>query len=166
MLTRAARLPDGRDVGARARCSRTCGEHPMRRVWTIARRLRKAATDAERQLWCGLRGRQLGGFRFRRQFPVGGFATGFACVEARLIVEVAPAPGDALDPFAAIRAQKWDLCGYRVLRFGEGTVQAHLDAVLDEIHRHAQASPAGRCGRLALATLTEPPRPRCPLCGG
>src|SRR5687768_11597145 len=96
----------------------------MRRVWTIARRLRKAATDAERQLWCGLRGRQLGGFRFRRQFPIGGFATGFACVEARLVVEVAPGP-DELDAHDAIRAQKLELCGYRVLRFGEHRSEEH-----------------------------------------
>ena len=137
----------------------------MRRVWTIARRLRKAATDAERQLWCGVRGRQLGGFRFRRQFPVGGFATGFACVEARLIVEVAPAPGAGFDPFAAIRAQKWELCGYRVLRFSEHEVLGRLDDVLDEILRQAQASPVGRCGRVAIAHIGEAPRLRCPLCG-
>ena len=137
----------------------------MRRVWTIARRLRKAATDAERQLWCGLRGRQLGGFRFRRQFPIGGFATGFACVEARLVVEIAPT-ADALDPHDAVRAQKLELCGYRMLRFREHDVLDRIDDVLDEILRQAQASPTGRCGRVAIAVVGESPRLRCPLCGG
>ena len=137
----------------------------MRRVWTIARRLRKAATDAERQLWCGLRGRQLGGFRFRRQFPVGGFTTGFACVEARLVVEVAPDPA-AFDPHDAIRSQKLELCGYRLLRFDERAVLQRLDDVLDEILRHAQSSPMGRCGRVAIADGAAVPRLRCPLCGG
>jgi very-short-patch-repair endonuclease len=138
----------------------------MRRVWTIARRLRNAATDAERQLWVALRGRQLGGLRFRRQFPVGGFATDFACVEARLVVEVAPtAVADHAD-FDAVRAQKLELCGYRVLRFGEHEVLARLDEVLDEILRQAHASPSARCGRLATAAVGEIARVRCPLCGG
>ncbi|MGH8028498.1 MAG: DUF559 domain-containing protein [Arenimonas sp.] len=138
----------------------------MRRVWTIARRLRKAATDAERQLWGGLRGRQLGGFRFRRQLPIGGFATGFACVEARLVVEIAPATGAGFDPHDAIRAQKLELCGYRVLYFDERSVLDRFDDVLDEILRHAQASSAGRCGRVAIAMVGEMPKLRCPLCGG
>jgi len=137
----------------------------MRRVWTIARRLRKAATDAERQLWLGLRGRQLGGFRFRRQFLIGGFATDFACVEARLVVEVA-GDGVADDPHDAVRAQKLELCGYRMLRFRERDVLLQPDAVFDEILRQAQASPSGRCGRVAVATLGESPKLRCPLCGG
>ena len=136
----------------------------MRRVWTIARRLRKAATDAERQLWCGLRGRQLGGFRFRRQFPIGGFPTAFACVEARVVVEIAAGAG-AVDPHDAIRAQKLELCGYRVLRFDQQQVLERIDDVLDEILRHAQSSPQGRCGRVAIAE-TGAPRLRCPLCGG
>ena len=137
----------------------------MRRVWTIARRLRKAATDAERQLWCGLRGRQLGGFRFRRQFPIGGFSTAFACVEARVVVEIATEAA-TFDPHDAIRAQKLELCGYRVLCFREHEVLERLDAVLDEILRQAQASPMGRCGRVAIAEVGELPRLRCPLCGG
>jgi very-short-patch-repair endonuclease len=136
----------------------------MRRVWTLARRLRKAATDAERHLWCGLRGRQLGGFRFRRHFPIGGFATGFACVEARLVVEIAPAPDD-VDPHDAVRAQKLELCGYRVLHFREHEVLERLDDVLDEILRQAQSSPSGRCGRAAVMAIGEAPRLRCPLCG-
>jgi very-short-patch-repair endonuclease len=137
----------------------------MRRVWTIARRLRNAATDAERQLWLALRGRQLGGYRFRRQFPVGGFATDFACVEAKLVVEVAPAEVRDRAPHDALRDQVLELRGYRVLRFGEHEVLARLDEVLDEILRQAQSTPAGRCGRVAVMTVGEVARVRCPLCG-
>ena len=53
-----------------------------------ARRLRTNATDAERRLWSALRGRQLGGHKFRRQVPLGGFIVDFVCLERRLIVEV------------------------------------------------------------------------------
>jgi very-short-patch-repair endonuclease len=135
----------------------------MRRIWTIARRLRKAATVAERQLWLGLRGRQLGGFRFRRQFPVGGFPTAFACVEARLVVDIDADDGDAHALHAAVRLQKLELCGYRVLRFSEGDVLARSEDVLDEILRQAHASPTGRCGRVAVEVFA--PEARCPHCG-
>jgi hypothetical protein len=39
----------------------------------LARELRKNMTDAERRLWSHLRGKQFGGFRFRRQAPIGEF---------------------------------------------------------------------------------------------
>jgi very-short-patch-repair endonuclease len=53
-----------------------------------ARVLRKNATDAERRLWRYLRDRQLDGFRFRRQVPLGRYVADFACLSARLVVEL------------------------------------------------------------------------------
>ncbi|MEO1115857.1 MAG: DUF559 domain-containing protein, partial [Pseudomonadota bacterium] len=55
---------------------------------TRARALRRRATDAETRLWRYLRNRQLGGWKFRRQFPVDRFIADFACVDAKLIVEL------------------------------------------------------------------------------
>jgi very-short-patch-repair endonuclease len=137
----------------------------MRRVWTIARRLRKAATDAERLLWTGLRGRQLGGLRFRRQYPIGGFAADFACVEARLVVEVEGGQHAERAAHDAIRTQKLELCGYRVIRFWDHDVLLHTDAVLEEILRQAQASPSSRCGRVAEEAVATVRRGKCPVCG-
>ena len=54
----------------------------------IARRLRRDMTDAERELWSRLRDRQMRGLKFRRQMPIEGFVADFACVEARLVIEV------------------------------------------------------------------------------
>lgn len=51
-----------------------------------ARALRNTPTDAEDRLWQQLRRRQLAGFRFRRQMPLGGYIADFVCLEARLIV--------------------------------------------------------------------------------
>jgi very-short-patch-repair endonuclease len=137
----------------------------MRRVWTIARRLRKAATDAERILWLGLRARQLDGLRFRRQFPIGGFIADFACVEARLVVELDG--GQHLERAAhdAIRTTKLELCGYRVIRFRDHDVLLHTDAVLEEILRQARNSPAKLCGRIADEAPANVRRGKCPACG-
>ncbi|UCD86196.1 MAG: DUF559 domain-containing protein, partial [Deltaproteobacteria bacterium] len=39
----------------------------------IAKNLRKSSTEAERHLWKYLRGKQLGGYKFRRQEPIGNY---------------------------------------------------------------------------------------------
>jgi very-short-patch-repair endonuclease len=54
----------------------------------FARELRKSMADAERDLWRGLRMRQMVGHKFRRQFPIGNFIVDFICLDARLIIEV------------------------------------------------------------------------------
>jgi very-short-patch-repair endonuclease len=53
-----------------------------------ARQLRKILTDAERALWRLLRQRQINGLRFRRQVPIDHYIMDFACLEARLVIEV------------------------------------------------------------------------------
>src|SRR5262245_16541243 len=53
-----------------------------------ARQLRKNQTDAERFLWRGLRSRQLAGYKFRRQEPIGPFIVDFVCYEKRLVIEL------------------------------------------------------------------------------
>ena len=52
------------------------------------RRLRKDATDAERQLWRILRNRQMAGLKFLRQYGIGSYILDFYCPEQRLAIEV------------------------------------------------------------------------------
>jgi len=52
-----------------------------------ARQLRQTMTDAERRLWSVLRGRQLRGWKFRRQHPVGSYILDFACLEKYVAIE-------------------------------------------------------------------------------
>lgn len=53
-----------------------------------ARQLRKSLTDAEHILWQHLRLRQLGGYKFRRQQPLGNYIVDFVCIERRVVIEV------------------------------------------------------------------------------
>jgi very-short-patch-repair endonuclease len=55
---------------------------------TFARYLRRNMTGVERLLWSRLRRRQQGGFKFRRQVPLGPYVVDFACYAARVVVEV------------------------------------------------------------------------------
>jgi len=52
------------------------------------RSLRQKAPVPERILWGMLRGRRLGGLKFRRQVPIGPYVADFYCADARLIVEL------------------------------------------------------------------------------
>ena len=54
----------------------------------IAKILRKQPTDAEKLMWRHLRGKQLEGFKFRRQEPIGRYVADFVCYKKRIIVEV------------------------------------------------------------------------------
>jgi very-short-patch-repair endonuclease len=50
--------------------------------------LRYRSTDVERKLWYDLRGQRFLGWKFRRQHAIGPFIADFACVEARLVIEL------------------------------------------------------------------------------
>ncbi|HSS95086.1 MAG TPA: DUF559 domain-containing protein, partial [Candidatus Dormibacteraeota bacterium] len=81
----------------------------------VARKLRNNTTNVERYVWSRLRNRQVGGFKFRRQFPVGPYFVDFMCLSARLAVEIdGPLHEDESDE----RKARWLASeGYRLLRF-------------------------------------------------
>jgi len=108
----------------------------------VARRLRKTSTDAEIRLWSKLRRKQLEGFRFRRQHPMGAYVVDFFCADARLVVEVDG--GQHADRVAHDDARtRWlEERGYRVLRFWNNEVLANTEGVLLTIREalHEQTS--------------------------
>jgi ATP-dependent DNA helicase RecQ len=63
----------------------------------MARDLRKRLSPPEIVLWHALRGRKLGGLKFRRQHPIGPYVVDFFCSEIRLAVEVDGAMHDDPD---------------------------------------------------------------------
>jgi very-short-patch-repair endonuclease len=97
--------------------------------------LRTASTDAERLLWHHLRNRQLAGFKFRRQHPIGPFFADFACLEAGLIVELDG--GQHFEAEVAERDQRRTAAltgaGFEVMRFDNRQVLLETDAVLSSI---------------------------------
>ncbi len=95
--------------------------------------LRKGMTDAEGRLWSRLRGRQVYGFKFRRQMPIEGFIADFACVEAKLIVELDGGQHVAAAEKDRRRTQIISGAGYLVLRFWNEEVLSNTDGVVDDI---------------------------------
>jgi very-short-patch-repair endonuclease len=105
----------------------------MEEIWKNARVLRNEATDAERQLWQCLRGCRLAGFKFRRQYPIAGSIADFACIEARLVIELDG--GQHVERVAqdAARTRRIECNGYRVLRFWNDDVLVRTEDVLEQI---------------------------------
>lgn len=98
-----------------------------------ARRLRRDQTDAESRLWTRLRARQLGGAKFRRQHPIGGFIVDFCCLERGLVVELDGSHHAAQARKDRKRSDILKRHGYRVPRFWDNEVLTDADAVLERI---------------------------------
>jgi very-short-patch-repair endonuclease len=98
-----------------------------------ARYLRNNATEAERRLWRHLRARQLNGFKFRRQRPIGRYVCDFVCLEARVVVELDGTQHAAQPPYDEQRDEFLKSNGFRVLRFWNGLVFSEPDGVVQTI---------------------------------
>ena len=99
----------------------------------LARALRKRMTDAERLLWRHLRNRELGGWKFRRQYPVGPFIVDFICVEKNVVIEVDGGQHAENEEQDIQRSAYLNKMGYRVIRFWNNEVLQEIEAVLTAI---------------------------------
>ena len=98
-----------------------------------ARTLRKAATPAERHLWRYLSARQLGGYKFSRQMPVGPYFADFLCREEKLIVELDGISHDGQLDRDAARSSYLVGQGFRVVRFSNEDALRRTEGVLIKI---------------------------------
>lgn len=112
--------PVGRGAGVRA-------------LLPLARALRHKPTNAERKLWYLLRGKRLGGYKFRRQFPIGPYIADFCCWEKRLIVELDGGQHSEQADKDWQRTRYLNSQGFRVLRFWDNEVLTQTIAVLEKI---------------------------------
>tara|TARA_R110002110_G_scaffold406951_1_gene627452 strand:- start:567 stop:884 length:318 start_codon:yes stop_codon:yes gene_type:complete len=97
-------------------------------------------TEAEARLWSRLRNRTLGGFKFRRQTPVGPYIADFLCADRMLIVEAdgGQHAGNAAD---MRRTRFLEGRGYRVIRFWNSDVLSNTDGVLEMILIELEKAP-------------------------
>ena len=98
----------------------------------VARGLRKQSTDTEQYLWRHLRGRQVEGFKFRRQQPVGRYVVDFMNLEKKVVIEL-DGGQHAVDPSDKMRDEWLRGEGYEVLRFWDNQVFSNLEGVLEKI---------------------------------
>src|SRR5262245_27747900 len=101
----------------------------------LRRRWRKQRPPAEVLLWSRLRGKQLMGRKFRRQYSVGPYSIDLYCPAAKLAIELDGdshfAPGAKIDD--AQRQRFIESFGIRFLRFTNPEIYDNLDGVLEAI---------------------------------
>ena len=105
----------------------------MKTRTSLARNLRSESTHAERKLWSRLRDRRFLGLKFKRQVPIDQFVVDFACVEAKLIIEVDGGQHDKRSAADRRRTEILESVGYLVLRFWNNDVLKNTDGVLEFI---------------------------------
>ena len=115
-----------------------------------AKRLRENATDAKDLLWRRLRRFPVSGTHFRRQVPIGPYVADFACMAARLIVEVDGSQHGRDDVRRRDeRRTRWlEAEGYRVLRFWNNDLTTNMDGVLQAIYAAIYGSPSAEAVHL------------------
>ncbi len=135
----------------------------------LAKRLRQDMTKAETVLWTRLKERQVNGWRFRRQHPVGPYVADFACLEAGLIIEVDGATHcEAIEIHhdrkrAAFLKQK----GWTILRVSNLDVYDNLDGVVRAVELAlAPLGPSGHSPRKRGETSDRPSPPFSGACVG
>jgi very-short-patch-repair endonuclease len=106
-------------------------------------------TDAEVLLWSRLRRHEQGNHSFRKQHPVGPYIADFACVAAKLVVEVDGYTHGSEAEVAYDRRREAYMAsfGWRVFRVTNEDVYKRLGDVLEGI-------------ALALQSAGEPPSGR------
>jgi len=118
--------------------------------------LRSSATEPEQRLWRALKTIPVYGSHFRRQVPIGPYVADFACLKARLVIELDGGHHSRDDVAAKDEARtRWlEREGYRVIRFWNAELSENMSGVLDTIY----AALYGSLQSEALA-LPTPPRP-------
>jgi very-short-patch-repair endonuclease len=97
-----------------------------------SRELRANSNDAETKLWNALRNRQIAGYKFVRQQPIGHYICDFVCREKMLVVEADG--GQHLESKRdEVRDRYLGERGYRVLRFWNNDVLSNIEGVLTVI---------------------------------
>jgi len=108
-----------------------------------SRQLRKSMTDAERHLWAKIRMKQLKGYQFYRQKPIGDYIVDFFCPRAKLVVEVdgSQHSSDEMAEYDRIRDEHMRNLGLRVLRFTNTEVLTNIEGIIESIIENMQEIP-------------------------
>jgi very-short-patch-repair endonuclease len=92
-------------------------------------------TRAEIIFWQSVRGKRLGGFRFRRQHPIGIYIADFVCISQMLVVEIDGSTHftEEQRAYDDRRRRYLESLGWRELRVSNGAVYVNLDGVLHDV---------------------------------
>ena len=100
--------------------------------------LRNNATQAERKLWRSLQGKQLDGFKFRRQHSIDRYILDFFCPSANLAIELdgeTHYTPEAIE-YDRVRDEYLEAVGIKVVRYRNQDVYENIEGVLEDLRMH------------------------------
>ncbi len=102
--------------------------------YRIAKKLRNEASSVEKKLWVALRENAAAkGFKFRRQHVVHPYIADFACLKARLLIELDGSSHDARQIYDMVRDQFLSNESYTILRFSNDDIMKNTLGVVEVI---------------------------------
>ena len=119
--------------------------------------LRNNATAPEAILWRMLKGKQIDGLKFRRQFGLGPYVLDFYCPEIRLCIEL---DGDVhksyeQSQYDEIRTRFIASNNIKVIRFENDVVYRNMESIIEAIKEHKRMWER-RCQSTDQTTPTPP----------
>ena len=106
----------------------------------IRRILRQQPIGCERILWNKLRNRQLGGYKFKRQYSISKYIVDFYCAKARLVIEIDGATHSTEKEiqYDKQRQEFLEKQGVRVIRYLNTEIKEDLNEVLENILKYCK----------------------------
>ena len=104
-----------------------------RKKTAFAKHLRRNQTSAEDLIWSELRGRKCGGYKFRRQVPIGKYVVDFLCVSQKFIVEIDGPSHEEAENYDANRTSILETMGYHVIRLTNDDIYEDLEESVEAI---------------------------------
>jgi very-short-patch-repair endonuclease len=104
--------------------------------------LRKKQTDAERKVWNFLRNKQILGFKFFRQYGVGGYILDFYCPRIKLAIEIDGGQHNenSVVLFDERRTKYLKSLGIKVVRFWNNDVLENIDGIYVKVLESVNSS--------------------------
>ena len=147
-----------RDKGASTQMSRWGAIKRFYTQQTLqkAQTLRESQTNAEGLLWHYLRDKQLAGYKFRRQQPIGPYIVDFACMPQKMLIELDGGQHAEQHTYDKKRDEFLREKGYKILRFWNNDVFENCFGVLESIRAAVQDPPPQQSAPNGLTTATPP----------
>jgi len=106
-----------------------------------ARNLRKNSTLSEVLLWERIKGRQVSGYKFRRQTAILKYIVDFYCKELKFAIEIDGLSHDYKMDYDATRQKILENAGITILRFNDLEIKKDIQNVLQRIGEWIDANP-------------------------
>ncbi len=117
-----------------------------------SRQLREDMTNAEKRLWNKINKKQINGYQFFRQRPIGSYIVDFFCPKARLVIEVDGGMhlGKEIRQNDRTRDEYLKSLGLMILRLKNSEILTNVEGVVDKIKGKIPLGPPLRKGEKAV----------------